>query len=210
MGMNLGNSSGDADVMVDMNTTPLIDVMLVLLVMPDHHDSNSVALSQHEYATAARTSRWVEPETVELTLTNSVVHWKWSYHREPRRAEAKMAAAAAQQTQPEIHLRPNKLAKVQDRRLCHGCLATRRSGQDGHPQSRAIPVKRYAVEHDAKKLEESAQYAWITPINPQIRASGRSRSRPYSLCMLFIIYALVTGLARRAHGRIRSRWRRRS
>ena len=32
MGMNLGNSSGDADVMVDMNTTPLIDVMLVIII----------------------------------------------------------------------------------------------------------------------------------------------------------------------------------
>ena len=32
MGMNVGNSSND-DVMVEMNTTPLIDVMLVLIVM---------------------------------------------------------------------------------------------------------------------------------------------------------------------------------
>ena len=35
MAMNLGssNASGDPEVMVDMNTTPLIDVMLVLLIM---------------------------------------------------------------------------------------------------------------------------------------------------------------------------------
>ena len=35
MGMNVGNSGGDddGDVMVDINTTPLIDVMLVLLVI---------------------------------------------------------------------------------------------------------------------------------------------------------------------------------
>src|ERR1700740_392206 len=33
MSMNVGPGSGDHDVMVEMNTTPLIDVMLVLLVM---------------------------------------------------------------------------------------------------------------------------------------------------------------------------------
>ena len=35
MGMNVGSSSGsgDPEVMMDVNTTPLIDVMLVLLVM---------------------------------------------------------------------------------------------------------------------------------------------------------------------------------
>jgi biopolymer transport protein ExbD len=35
MGMNVGsgNGSGEPEVMVDMNTTPLIDVMLVLLIM---------------------------------------------------------------------------------------------------------------------------------------------------------------------------------
>jgi biopolymer transport protein ExbD len=31
--MNVGKASGENDVMVEMNTTPLIDVMLVLLVM---------------------------------------------------------------------------------------------------------------------------------------------------------------------------------
>src|SRR6201985_3465226 len=33
MAMNVGNSSGEGDVMVEMNTTPLIDVMLVLLTL---------------------------------------------------------------------------------------------------------------------------------------------------------------------------------
>ena len=33
MSMSVGNASGEGDVMVEMNTTPLIDVLLVLLVM---------------------------------------------------------------------------------------------------------------------------------------------------------------------------------
>ena len=33
MSMNVGNDSEEGEVMVDINTTPLIDVMLVLLIM---------------------------------------------------------------------------------------------------------------------------------------------------------------------------------
>src|ERR1700757_4971181 len=33
MAMNVGNESGEGEVMVEMNTTPLIDVMLVLLTL---------------------------------------------------------------------------------------------------------------------------------------------------------------------------------
>ena len=33
MSMNVGTEGGNDDIMCDMNTTPLIDVMLVLLVM---------------------------------------------------------------------------------------------------------------------------------------------------------------------------------
>ncbi len=33
MGMNLGPADSDAEVMMDINTTPLIDVMLVLIIM---------------------------------------------------------------------------------------------------------------------------------------------------------------------------------
>ncbi|HEY7979212.1 MAG TPA: biopolymer transporter ExbD [Rhizomicrobium sp.] len=33
MSMNVGDASGEGEVMVEMNTTPLIDVLLVLLVM---------------------------------------------------------------------------------------------------------------------------------------------------------------------------------
>ena len=33
MSMNVGSGGGENEVMVEMNTTPLIDVMLVLLIM---------------------------------------------------------------------------------------------------------------------------------------------------------------------------------
>src|SRR5213075_3065331 len=33
MAMNIGNDSGEGEIMVEMNTTPLIDVMLVMLTL---------------------------------------------------------------------------------------------------------------------------------------------------------------------------------
>ena len=42
MGMNVGSNKDDDDVMLDVNMTPLIDVMLVLLVISH---LNSVTIS---------------------------------------------------------------------------------------------------------------------------------------------------------------------
>ena len=114
MGMNLGNSSGDADVMVDMNTTPLIDVMLVLLVMLIITIPIQLHSVNMNMPPPSPNKPLVEPEIVKIDIDeNSVVYWNGAAM--PNRAEldAKRATAAAQQTQPEIHLRPNKLAKYE-------------------------------------------------------------------------------------------------
>jgi len=114
MGMNLGNSSGDADVMVDMNTTPLIDVMLVLLVMLIITIPIQLHSVNMNMPPPSPNKPLVEPEIVKIDVDeNSVVHWNGVAIVNRAELEAKMAAAAAQQTQPEIHLRPNKLAKYE-------------------------------------------------------------------------------------------------
>ncbi len=114
MGMNLGNSSGDADVMVDMNTTPLIDVMLVLLVMLIITIPIQLHSVNMNMPPPSPNKPLVEPEIVKIDIDeNSVVHWNGVAVPNRAELEAKMVAAAAQQTQPEIHLRPNKLAKYE-------------------------------------------------------------------------------------------------
>jgi len=114
MGMNLGNSSGDADVMVDMNTTPLIDVMLVLLVMLIITIPIQLHSVNMNMPPPSPNKPLVEPEIVKIDIDeNSVVYWNGTAMPNRAELEAKMTAAAAQQTQPEIHLRPNKLAKYE-------------------------------------------------------------------------------------------------
>jgi biopolymer transport protein ExbD len=108
--MNLGSGSGDQDVMVDINTTPLIDVMLVLLIMliiTIPIQLHSVNLNMPQGAPPPQQgSRW---STIDIDFDGSVL-WNGDAGR-PRRAEAKLSRAAAEPDQPEVHIRPNKLVE---------------------------------------------------------------------------------------------------
>ena len=62
MSMNVGNASGEGEVMVEMNTTPLIDVMLVLLTLliitlPIQTHAVKLDMPQGQSAAAADTAR---------------------------------------------------------------------------------------------------------------------------------------------------------
>ena len=112
MSMNLGSTSasGEPEVMVDMNTTPLIDVMLVLLIMLIITIPIQLHAVNLNMPAGNPPPPLTPPEVVQLDIDfdGTVV---WNGEVQPNRAamEAKMAAAIAQPVQPEIHIRPNKL-----------------------------------------------------------------------------------------------------
>ena len=112
MSMNVGSSStsGEPEVMVDMNTTPLIDVMLVLLIMLIITIPIQLHAVNLNMPAGNPPPQQVKPEVVQLDIDfdGTVV---WNGEVQPNRAamEAKMAAAIAQPVQPEVHIRPNKL-----------------------------------------------------------------------------------------------------
>src|SRR4030095_5091770 len=114
MAMNVGSgsSSGDPDVMIDINTTPLIDVMLVLLVMliiTLPIQLHSVNLNM---PTGHPPPPLVKPEVVKLDIDPSgVVYWNGEVMPDRATLEERITQAAAMQVQPEIHLRPDKGAK---------------------------------------------------------------------------------------------------
>ncbi len=130
MGMNLGNSggsNGDPDVMVDMNTTPLIDVMLVLLVMLIITIPIQLHSINMNMPPPSANKPLVEPEVVKLDIDEkNLVYWNGVVMNSRAELEAKMTAAAAQPVQPEIHLRPNKLAKYE--MVAYVMAATQRLG----------------------------------------------------------------------------------
>ena len=112
MAMNVGSGggSGDPEVMVDINTTPLIDVMLVLLIMliiTIPIQLHSVNLNMPVGNPPPPTT---PPEVVQIDVDfDGTVLWNGNVIPDRPTLEAKLAEVAAQPNQPEVHLRPNKL-----------------------------------------------------------------------------------------------------
>jgi biopolymer transport protein ExbD len=114
MGMNVGNGNPDGEVMVDMNTTPLIDVMLVLLIMFIITIPIQLHSVNMNMPPASNVKPPVEPEIVKIDIDETGrIFWNGAAVADRSELESKVVAAATQPTQPEIHLRPNKLAKYE-------------------------------------------------------------------------------------------------
>ena len=116
MGMNVGSGSGsgDPDGMVDINTTPLIDVMLVLLVMLIITLPIQLHSANLNMPVGNPPPPLVKPEVLKIDVDNAGRIW-WNGEVLPDRAtlDERLAGAAAQTVQPELHLRPDKAAKYE-------------------------------------------------------------------------------------------------
>ncbi|MBN3822183.1 biopolymer transporter ExbD [Burkholderia sp. Ac-20384] len=113
MGMNVGagRSNDDPDVMVDINTTPLIDVMLVLLIMliitiPIQMHSVKMNLPVGNPPPPPH-----PPQVVQIDIgADGSVNWNGSRVNGPAGLGAKFREIAAEADQDEIRLRPDQAA----------------------------------------------------------------------------------------------------
>ncbi len=129
MSMNtasLSTSSAIAEPMADMNMTPLIDVMLVLIIMliiaiPKQNHAVNLNLPQGpQHTEAANTIIEIDVDFDGTILWNGLVV--------PSRTELEqmLVAVAVAPGRSEVHLRPNKLAAY---KVVAGVMATaQRSG----------------------------------------------------------------------------------
>jgi biopolymer transport protein ExbD len=109
MAMHIGSGRSDEpEVIMDINTTPLIDVMLVLIIMliitiPVQLHAVNLNMPQ------ASAPPLVKPDVITLDIEASG-RLLWNGEALPDRAalEARLKAAAAQPNQPELHLRANR------------------------------------------------------------------------------------------------------
>lgn len=109
-----GGAMREPDVMVDINTTPLIDVMLVLLIMliiTIPIQTHAVKLNMPAGNPPPPT---VPPEvvTIEVDFDGTFI-WNGQVLADRAELEGRLQAAAAMPVQPELHLRPNKLVKYE-------------------------------------------------------------------------------------------------
>ena len=114
MAMNVGSGSegGEPEVMIDINTTPLIDVMLVLLIMliiTIPIQLHSVNLNM-PVGTPPPPIKEPVVVTIDIDFDGTVL---WNGEPVPDRGalEARLSRAAAEPDQPEVHIRPNKLVE---------------------------------------------------------------------------------------------------
>ncbi len=112
MSMNLGPGEGEAEVMVEMNTTPLIDVMLVLLVMliitiPIQRHAVKLDMPRPN----ANNKPPAAPVVIDLVVDfDGTILWNGNVSTIDQTTRY-LASTAVANPQPEIHLRPNRLAK---------------------------------------------------------------------------------------------------
>ena len=111
MAMSAG-SAGDGEVMVDINTTPLIDVMLVLLIML----IITIPIQTHAVKLNMPIADPLHPNVVPPVVVEIVVDfdgqigWNNELIKDRADLETHLYRLTQLPDQPEVHLLPNKLA----------------------------------------------------------------------------------------------------
>ena len=111
MSMNVGSSNSDEpEVLMEINTTPLIDVMLVLLVMLIITIPIQLHSVNLEMPVGTPPVNNIKPEKIQIDIDEqSVVYWQ-GLPVNAQELELKMTTLAQAAVQPEVHVRPNKAA----------------------------------------------------------------------------------------------------
>ena len=111
MSMNVGSSDDDGDVMVDINTTPLIDVMLVLLIMliiTIPIQTHAVKMNMPQ---ASAEHPPTPPSIIEIVVDfDGTIGWNGEIVKDRADLETRLYRLTLMPDQPEVHLEPNKLA----------------------------------------------------------------------------------------------------
>jgi biopolymer transport protein ExbD len=124
--MAFGTQDDTDEVMNEINMTPLVDVMLVLLIV----FIITVPVMKHavniELPRATSTPQDVKPETIRLSV-DAQGQYFWN---EQRVTEAdllpRLQSAAQREPQPELHLRGDKDARYES--VAQALAAAQRSG----------------------------------------------------------------------------------
>ncbi len=124
--MAFGTQDDADDVMNEINMTPLVDVMLVLLIIfiitvPVMKHSVNVDLPR-----ATNQPEDIKPETVRLSVdAQGKYHWNEAQISDDE-LTPRLQAEAAKQPQPDLHIRGDK--EVRYERVAQAMAAAQRAG----------------------------------------------------------------------------------
>ena len=114
MAMSVGTADGDDDVVSAINTTPLVDVMLVLLIIflitiPVVTQTVAVKLP-HETNVARQT----KPENIEIAVSrDGDVFWNTQLVADNQALVERLKKVAVMTPQPEVHIRGDQDARYE-------------------------------------------------------------------------------------------------
>jgi biopolymer transport protein ExbD len=114
MAMNVGSSSGEDEVVSAINTTPLVDVMLVLLIIfliTIPVVTQTIAMSLPKETNIARQTR---PENVEISVNkDGDIFWNAAPVADSEALFQRLKKIATLNPQPEIHIRGDEKARYE-------------------------------------------------------------------------------------------------
>src|SRR5260221_13308697 len=123
MSMTVGSTDAEDNLVADINTTPLVDVMLVLLIIflitiPVVIQSVAVELPKERNLPTQ-----TKPENVVIAVNkDGDVFWNNQLVAEERALLDRLREVAVRQPQPEIHIRGDKEARYESiGRVVFGC-----------------------------------------------------------------------------------------
>ncbi len=106
MAMNVGTEGGEDEAISAINTTPLVDVMLVLLIIflvTIPVITQSIPLKLPEETNVPRQTK---PENIEIAVTkDGDVFWGLQPIRDNDELLQRLKQVSVQQPQPEVHIR---------------------------------------------------------------------------------------------------------
>ena len=124
--MAFGTQDDTDEVMNEINMTPLVDVMLVLLII----FIISVPVLQHsvnvELPRASNTQEVIKPQTIRLSVDAQGSYFINEAQVSDEQLVQTLQAAAAQNPQPELHIRGDKAVRYE--RVAQAMSAAQQAG----------------------------------------------------------------------------------
>lgn len=114
MGMNVGSDSGDDEIISAINTTPLVDVMLVLLIIflitvPVVTQSVALTLPQERNVVTM-----TKPENILISVNrDGDIFWNQQLVADTDALFDRLKVVAVQIPQPEVHIRGDENARYE-------------------------------------------------------------------------------------------------
>ena len=115
MSMSVPGSDGDDQVMSEINTTPLVDIMLVMLIIFLITIPVIVPTVQVNMPTPRNIATVTKIEDISLSVTeDGKVYWKGGLVPDRAKLLELVVAEAVKVPQPEIHIKGDRQARYQD------------------------------------------------------------------------------------------------